>query len=233
MNWVTSFLTSSIGRKLVMSLTGLFLVSFLFVHLSGNLQLFMNDGGQAFNIYAEFMAHNPVIKFISFGLYAGILLHAIQGILLWSKNRKAAAGKYAVAAAGQKDVSWASKQMALLGILILAFLFLHMGDFWWKIKIGLGTDPVPQVMYDGESYGDVYTKIKESFSQLWIVICYVIGLIALAFHLQHGWTSAFQTLGLNHKKYNPLIKGLGFFIAYIIPAGFAAIPIYMYIQSLS
>ena len=83
MSWITNFLTSSIGRKLIMSLTGLFLIQFLLVHLVGNLQLLIDDNGEAFNIYANFMTTNPVIKTVSYLLYAGILLHAIQGLLLW------------------------------------------------------------------------------------------------------------------------------------------------------
>ncbi|MEL6719508.1 MAG: succinate dehydrogenase, partial [Bacteroidota bacterium] len=78
MSWFTNFLTSSIGKKIIMSLTGLFLISFLVVHLAGNLQLLVNDEGESFNVYAKFMTTNPLIKFISYGLYAGILLHAVQ-----------------------------------------------------------------------------------------------------------------------------------------------------------
>ena len=91
MRWFIDFMTSSIGKKLVMSLTGLFLISFLVIHLIGNLQLLYTDGGKSFNIYAKFMTTNPVIKFISIGLYAGILLHAIQGLLIVFSNKKAKA----------------------------------------------------------------------------------------------------------------------------------------------
>lgn len=226
MSWFTKFLTSSIGQKLVMSLTGLFLISFLIVHLVGNLQLMAGDGGEAFNIYAKFMTTNPVIKTLSYGLYAGILLHAIQGILLWAKNRKATGTKYAVTATrGAKGVSsGAAKRMAVLGTFVLAFLFIHMGDFWWAMKRG----EVPIVSYAGVDHQDLYTKVYASFKQLWVVIAYLVGMIALAFHLRHGFWSAFQTLGLNHPKYTPLIKAVGLGISIIIPIAFAAIPLYMY-----
>lgn len=221
MNWLTNFLTSSIGRKLLMSLTGLFLCTFLIVHLLGNLQLLADDGGQSFNIYADFMTSNPLIKFVSIGLYAFILLHAIVGLLLWSKNRKAKGGKYAVTP--KHDVSWASKNMALLGTFILAFLLLHMGDFWFKMKF---TDSVEMVNYDGQAVKDLYAKVKMSFDQLWIVIAYLIGLATLSFHLWHGFESGFQTLGINHKRYTPIIQKIGRLFAVVIPIAYAIIPIY-------
>lgn len=227
MNWFSKFLTSSIGQKLVMSLTGLFLISFLLVHLVGNLQLLADDGGQAFNTYAKFMTHNPLIKTISYGLYAMILLHAFQGIALWSKNRKANGNqKYAVKVTrGAEGVaSKAAKQMALLGTLILVFLLIHMGDFWWAMK----SNAVPMATYEGEEYQNLYIKVYASFKQLWVVIAYLIGMVALAFHLRHGFWSAFQTLGINHPKYTSLIKTIGLVIGIIIPLAYAIIPLYMY-----
>ncbi len=224
MNWFTKFLTSSIGQKVVMSLTGLFLITFLIVHLIGNLQLLNPDNGVAFNHYAKFMTSNPVIKFTSFGLYAGILLHAIQGLLIWAKNKKASGGGYEVKKINP-GTTWASRNMALLGTLVLIFLFIHMGDFWFKMKFG----EVPMMTGAGnEDVKDLYAKVSASFSQLWIVIVYVICMIGLMFHLQHGFASAFQTLGLNHRKYTPIIKIVGNVIAYVIPTLFAIIPVLMF-----
>jgi succinate dehydrogenase / fumarate reductase cytochrome b subunit len=222
MKWITEFLTSTIGRKIVMSLTGLFLISFLLVHLIGNLQLLKGDEGEAFNVYAYFMTHNPLIKTVSYGLYFFILLHTIVGILLWAKNRKAKGQKNAITS-GVKT-SWASRNMALLGSLIFAFLLIHMGDFWWKMKFG----SAPVAMYGGEEYKDLYRLCVETFSQPIFVIAYIIGMIVLAFHLWHGFQSAFQTLGLNHKKYTPIIQGLGKIFSIVVPVGFAIIPIIMY-----
>ncbi len=227
MNWFTKFLTSSIGQKLVMSLTGLFLISFLVVHLAGNIQLITDDTGVAFNTYARFMTGNPIVKTISYGLYAMILLHAFQGLALWWKNRKSRGSqKYAVKVNRGADgvASSAAKQMAVLGTLILAFLFIHMGDFWWAMKRG----QVPMADCGGEACQDLYTKVHASFKITWVVIAYMIGMVALAFHLRHGFWSAFQTLGWNHPKWTPAINATAWLLAIALPLAFAAIPLYMY-----
>lgn len=222
MSWFTSFITSSIGKKLLMSLTGLFLILFLTVHLIGNLQLLKNDNGEAFNQYAYFMTHNPLIMMISYGNYFFILLHAVLGIFLWSKNKSAKGSKYAVS--NSRETTWASKNMALLGTLILAFIFIHMGDFWWKMK----TDQTNIVTYGDLQVKDLYEKVAISFKEWWIVLIYLIGLLVLAFHLNHGFSSAFQTLGINHSKYTPIIKFLGSAYSILVPLGFAVLPIYFY-----
>ncbi len=209
-----------------MSLTGLFLCSFLVIHLIGNLQLFIPDGGEKFNVYAKFMTSNPLIKFISVGLYAGILLHAIQGILIWMENKKAKGSTYAVNT--YDNGSWMSKNMGLLGTLILFFLCVHMGDFWFKTKF---TDQIPMVTYDGVEMKDLYTQVYTSFSKLWIVIVYLIGLVALALHLLHGFESAFTTLGIRHKKYTPLIKLSGIAFSITIPLLYALIPLWVLVKN--
>ena len=137
-------------------------------------------------------------------------------------NRQAKGSKYAVSTT--QNATWASKNMALLGTLILAFLFIHMGDFWFKMKF---TDQLAMVSVDGmdEQVRDLYTQVKYTFSTWWLVLIYLIGLAVLSLHLQHGFQSAFQTLGLNHKKYTPFIKTLGTFYSYVVPIGFAIIPI--------
>lgn len=222
MNWLSKFLTSSIGRKLIMSLTGLFLTLFLAVHLAGNLQLLIDDKGETFNIYAYIMTHNPLIKLIAYGNYFFIVVHAIQGIMIALKNRSAKGSRYAVST--NENASWASKNMALLGSLILAFIFIHMGDFWFKMKF---TDQLPMLSYDGFDHQvkDLYTQVVTSFSQWWLVLIYLLGLLVLAFHLKHGFQSAFQTLGLNHKKYTPFIQSFGNIFSILVPLGFAIIPI--------
>lgn len=225
MKWIIQLLTSSIGQKLIMSLTGIFLILFLIVHLVGNLQLLAHDNGESFNIYAAFMSHNPFIRVISIGLYAFILLHSIQGIALWLTNRKAKGGyssKGKVAGA-----NWASRNMALLGVLIFAFLCIHMGDFWVKMRF---TDSLPMVTYAGHAapVEDIFSRVHVAFQNVWIVLIYVVGVIALAFHLVHGFQSAFQTLGLSHKKYTPIINGIGWLYAILFPLGFAILPLYHY-----
>lgn len=226
MSWFTKFITSSLGQKLVMSLTGLFLILFLAVHLEGNLKLLKDDGGVAFNLHTYFMTHNPLIKAVSYLLYTFILLHAVQGIALWLQNRKARGPVgYAVKVTRTVNTnSFASRNMAYLGLLILVFLGIHMGDFWWKMKFG-GT---PMVMIEGQEYKDLYTLVDASFSQAWIVIIYVISMVGLFFHLLHGFQSAFQTLGINHQKYTPAIHFLGLVYSIVVPLGFAIIPIYYF-----
>jgi len=232
--WFGRFLTSSIGKKLIMALTGLFLISFLAVHLAGNLQLITtaNGDGQPFNEYAYFMTHNPIIKFTSYGLYAGILLHAIQGILLWMKNR-AARGPvgYAVKANRTAGASKASFRMGALGTVILIFIVVHMAQFWAQMKF---TDNVTEITYPGAEHAvkDLYTLVAGAYTNIWFVIFYVVSMLFIAFHLFHGFESAFQTLGLSHKKWTPLIKVVGRAYSVIVPLGFAIIPILMYLRQL-
>lgn len=226
MNWIVNFLTSSIGRKLIMSLTGLFLVLFLVIHLAGNLQLLTNDGGESFNAYAYIMTHNPLIKVISYGNYVFIILHAVIGLLIYFKNKKAKGGKYAVKTSA--NGSFSSKNMALLGTLILAFIFIHMGDFWLKMKLGQ-LEMVTSTSL-GHEVKDLFTRVSAAFDNPLLVASYLVGQLVLAFHLWHGFQSAFQTLGLNHKKYTPIIAGLGKIIAIVIPLGFALIPALHYLN---
>ena len=122
------------------------MILFLVVHLAGNLQLLKDDNGEAFNIYSKFMTSNPLIKFISYGLYFFILLHAIQGMILWKNNRAAKGGKYAVQS---KESTWSSRNMGMLGVLLFVFLGIHMGDFWWAMK----RHQLPLVSYEG--YPDI------------------------------------------------------------------------------
>ena len=224
--WLGRFLTSSIGKKVVMALTGLFLISFLAVHLIGNLQLIAGDGGQAFNEYAYFMTHNPVIMFTSYGLYAFILIHAIQGIALWLKNRSARGSQgYAVKVNRTAGASKASVRMGALGTIILIFLLLHMYQFWLQMKLG----NTEMASYGGSEVKDLYTLVMGVYANPIFVGIYVVSMIVIAFHLWHGFESAFQTLGLNHPKWTPLVKFVGRAYSVLVPLGFAIIPIWMYL----
>jgi len=221
--WLINLLTSSIGKKVIMSLTGLFLCSFLLIHLLGNLQLLSSDG-TAFNEYAKFMTTFTPIKIVSYGLYASILLHAVLGIALWSQNKKAKGSNYAVKTS--KNTTFAGRNMALLGSIMFVFIVWHMGTFWAAMKFRLEPDTATGMV-------DLYAEVAGAFSYLWVVVLYVISMVVIALHLHHGFQSAFQTLGLNHKKYTPLIKGLGTGFSVLIAIGFSIIPIWMYIQSIS
>lgn len=226
MSWVSNFLTSSIGKKLIMSLTGLFLIVFLLVHLVGNIQLLFNDGGEAFNVYAKFMTTNPVIKASSYGLYAFILIHSIQGMLLWRKNATARGSQYAVKKTRATGTSaFASSKMGWLGTIILVFLILHLYQFWLQMKL----DVVPYVTIEGVEMKNLYLIVSDAFANPLYVGLYVVSMFVIGMHLWHGFQSSFQTLGLSHKKYTPFIKGLGKVYSVLIPLGFAVIPILFFL----
>ena len=227
MSWLSNFLASSIGQKVVMSLTGLFLILFLLVHLVGNLQLLYDDGGTAFNIYANFMKSNPLIKIVSYGLYFFILLHSIQGIVLWRKNR-AARGTDRYAVNSSHGTSFASRNMAWLGIVIFIFLVIHMWQFWYPVMTG-GVDLVP-IEHDGhiKEVKNLYALVALAFKEWWYVLFYVVSMIIVGFHLYHGFESSFQTIGWNHKRFSNLIRAIGIVYAMAIPLGFALIPVYFY-----
>ncbi len=227
MSWFSKFLTSSIGQKTVMALTGIFLTLFLAVHLLGNLQLLQNDDGEAFNIYAYFMTHNPLIKTVSYLLYASILLHAVQGILLTRRNREAR-GEHRYAVTHTRSSERASRSMAWLGIIIFVFIVLHMYQFWFQMHWG-GLETVEYANYP-HPITDLYTLVEESYESLGFVIFYVVSMAVVGYHLWHGFWSSFQTLGLDHKKYTPLIKWIGAAYSVIIPLLFAIIPIVMYLR---
>ncbi len=229
MNWFLSALTSGIGRKVIMSLTGLFLILFLVIHLAGNLQLLKEDGGVAFNEYSNFMAHNPLIQFVSKANFFFILLHAFVSYTLYIKNKKARPVGYKVSA-GAANSSWSSRSMSLLGTLIFVFILLHLRGFWYEFKYGT---EVTSTVINGVEMHNAYQWVVDAYANPLIATFYVISMIVLGFHLWHGFSSAFQSLGLNHVKYNGLIKLAGKLYAIAVPAAFAIIPVLLYLKSLS
>jgi len=209
-----------------MALTGLFLCSFLAVHLLGNLQLLHHDDGRAFNLYSKFMSSNPLIQTISWVNFAFIAGHIVWGAMLTIKNRSARPQGYAYNKPGNNS-SFSSRWMGVLGTMILIFLVIHLKEF--KLAyMDIGTT-LPTVTYtvDGDdvTVKNMYYEVEEEFENPVIVGIYVLSMIALGFHLYHGFQSAFQTVGIRHPKYTPLIKGLGFAFWGLIPFGFAIIPI--------
>ncbi|MBK9419365.1 MAG: succinate dehydrogenase cytochrome b subunit [Flavobacteriales bacterium] len=225
----SALLGSSLAKKYWMALTGLFLCIFLIAHLAGNLQLLdMSPEGQLkFNEYARFMTTFPPVKVVSYLLYASILFHAFDGFLLTIQNRKARPVKYAYEKPGANS-AWYARQMALLGTLILVFLVIHMKHFWYEMHFG---DLPMTVDKDGAPLKDLYTVVAAAFTQLWYVALYVVMMGVLAFHLLHGFASSFQSLGLNHPRYTPIIKNVGVFFAVIVPIFFALIPVWMFINA--
>ena len=264
---LTATFAYSIGKKLIMALTGLFLVSFLLVHLSGNLQLITDSTGLAFNKYTKFMTTNPMIRVSEIVLVLGFLVHIIDGLALTMKNKKARPVKYAMNKAS-KNSKWVSRNMALTGSIVLIFLGVHIAQFWgaykfaggedvkienalgYKVKEEIKVNGVTVVkaghIIDKEAYEtlmsgggpssihgtSMYKIVEDAYSKIYFVIFYVLCMALLALHLNHGFQSAFQTLGLSHKTYNPLIKGVGTLLSILVCAAFAAIPVFMYIQQL-
>lgn len=220
MNWFTNLLSSSLGRKLIMALTGLFLISFLVIHVSINAMVFYNDGGETFSHYGHFMGTNPIIRFLEIGLVLGFVVHIYQGFALWKQNRAARPVKYAHVVHPEK-AKWYSRSMGLLGTLILLFLILHVSHFWIPNRISQG-------LTQWENELDLYQMMLDIFQNPIIVIVYVLGCFSLFWHLLHGFKSAFQSLGLNHVKYNAAISFVGTAFSIIVPFVFALIPVAIY-----
>jgi len=292
-----------------MALTGLFLCLFLVAHLFGNLQLILVtgvEGKRAFNEYTYFMGHNPLIKTMSYVTYLSILFHAIDGIVLTVQNRRARPVRY-VYEKPNTNSKWYTRNMAILGSLLLVFIVLHMQNFWWKVKhssqpmpahkefiykpelnaLGNGIQdklapyyyttkgdflPADEVIIEhngnktiefyadyqkfdpnyqqtgktaklGEGYKDLHSVVMAFFGHdktqeagieannnaLWMTIVYVVSMLVLGYHLLHGFSSAFQSLGLNNKRYDQLIKTSGTIFSVGIAALFAIIPVIIYL----
>jgi succinate dehydrogenase / fumarate reductase, cytochrome b subunit len=218
MSWVTKTLSSSLGRKLIMAVTGLSLIAFLLVHCGINACIFLNDGGQTFNEAAEFMAHNLFIRVAEVGLMAGFIIHIVDGLMLWKSNTDKRPVKYAVVK-GEANSTWYSRSMGLLGSLLLIFLVIHLRHFWVVSRF---TDEITG------GHTTLFAEMQEVFANPFPVVLYVLGCISLAYHLLHGFQSAFQTMGWNHPKYTPFIKSLGAGFSILIPLIFAAMPIAMH-----
>ena len=225
MSQTKKLLESSIGKKLIMGITGLFLISFLLVHCGINACIFVNDGGQLFNKAAHFMATNILIRIMEVVLFFGIILHIVQALVLTLHNNKARPIKYSKTN-GDANSKWYSRSMGLLGTLLLIFLILHLGHFWVKSRF----TGLEKVMYEGDKiiYDNLFAQMKLTFSYGGGVVVYVLGMISLSYHLLHGFQSAFQTLGLNHKNFTPFIKKLGMAFSIIVPFVFAMMPIAIY-----
>ncbi|HNR19048.1 MAG TPA: succinate dehydrogenase cytochrome b subunit [Bacteroidia bacterium] len=221
-----NILKTSIGKKFAMGITGIFLITFLIVHCGVNALIFFNDGGILFTKAAHFMGTNWLIRTMEIVLFAGIIWHIVQALVLTLQNQKARPVQYAVVN-GTANSKWYSRWMGLLGTLILIFLILHLNHFWVDSRI-TGIDH-PPVIIEGHEYDNLYAEMKDVFENPIVVIIYVLAMFSLAYHLLHGFQSAFQSLGLNHKKYTSLIKAVGFWFSIIVPFVFALMPIAMYL----
>ena len=221
-----SYFNSTIFRKTWAGLSGLFLVLFLLGHLLGNLQLFIpGEGGQKqFNEYALFMTTNPAVKILSVLTYSSIILHTVLTLFLVFQSSNARDVKY-LQSSGNANSTWGSKNMAVLGTLILVFIVIHMKSFWYEMHFGvIGLDPWGNK--------DLHTVTVTAFNELWYVLFYVLSMVVLAIHLKHGVESVFQTLGIKTRRYVSLIHKAAYGFALIVPAAFASIPIYLYVTQL-
>lgn len=218
---MAGFTSSSIGRKYAMAISALFLISFLILHLFVNLlSLF---GHTAYNKASEFMGYNPLIQYVLQPiLVAGIIYHFVMGFILDVRNRAARPIKYGTYN-GAANSSWMSRNMIITGLVILAFLGLHMYDFWYhemqyKYIEGL---PVVQERF--------WTDLHEKFANPVRVGIYTIAFVLLGLHLAHGFQSAFQSIGARHPKYTPGIKAFGKWFSILVPAGFIVIAVFHYV----
>lgn len=228
------FFTSSIGKKFLMGATGLFLITFLIVHAGINSMIFFNDGGETFNHWGHFMGSNIIIRTMEIGLMLFLLLHIVQGLLLWRQNKIARPVKYAMARPDGKS-KWYSKSMGLLGTLILIFLIMHFYHFWVPSRFGgmASIQPLTETTlgqeYNNQPVHNLYREMQNVFSgNLIVIIFYVLGCVSLCWHLMHGFQSSFQTFGVNHKRYTPLIKTVGVVYSIGISLLFASMPLAFY-----
>ena len=229
MNWLGTFLTSSIGRKVIMAVTGIFLIVFLIVHCTVNAFIFFNDGGVSFNMAAHFMGTNILIRTMEIVLFLGFFVHIIQGFMLSAQNRKARPQGY-VANNPSANSKWYSRSMTLLGTLILLFLVMHINHFWTHSRLGgmMGITPLEETSVGDKEVLDLYALMITTFQSPVVLIVYLLGVFSLCWHLIHGFQSAFQTLGVNHRKYTPWIRNFGIGFSILICLIFAAMPIAIY-----
>ncbi|MDD4108973.1 MAG: succinate dehydrogenase cytochrome b subunit [Prolixibacteraceae bacterium] len=222
------FITASIGSKFLMSITGLFMITFIAVHLTVNLLLIFDDTGELFNRGAHFMATTLPVKIMEPILGLGFLIHILWSFVIEYKNLKARPVSYA-----RRDtstsLSWASRNMIILGLMILIFLVIHLMNFFWVIKFN--PELLNTVNIKGEVMEDTYTLVSGLFkSSVVYGILYILGGTLLGLHLSHGFWSAFHTLGLTGEHWIGKLQFIGIIYAIIVAVGFSIIPLYFLIK---
>lgn len=218
MGWFFKFINSSIGKKITMAVTGGFLLIFLVIHLVGNITLFF--GPNAFNGYVKTLdVVKPLIRVIEVVLLAAFLIHIFNGIRLWIENKRARGINYKVNSSSENSDVF-SRTMFLTGSIVIIFLVIHLGTFFWRFNVH-----DPSGLADSHEYFNI---VVDFFRYWWYSLLYVVAVILLGIHLNHGFQSVFQTFGWNHKKYTPLLKKIGTVYAIIMAIGFASMPIYFF-----
>ncbi len=214
MSKITNFYTSSVGRKLLVGLTGFFLCAFLAFHLYINLFLFKSDTGETFNTYSEFLATYPLLRPIEIVLFLLFFVHAIYALWTWYLNRRARPVGYAVLRASDNS-KLESRITFWTGTIVLVFLVIHINTFFVQSRF-----------FSEEQSITMYQRVAGAFQNPWYDAFYVVALVFLAYHLKHGFQSAFQTFGLRSAKYRRLIDIVAIISWLLIPLGFAAMPLY-------
>jgi succinate dehydrogenase / fumarate reductase, cytochrome b subunit len=204
--------TSSIDRKVIMAGTGLFLMLFLIVHLGLNLTIFSGDGGELFDRTAELLRHSWVLHGLEILVWGGFIVHIWQGISIARANQSKRSTGYAVS---PRFSLAPARSMPVLGAIVAIFLLLHLYQFW-----------LPQAIVTTPQ-GDLSQLMRSTLSQWWVVVVYVLGCLAVAAHLWHGWRSAAMTLGVEDRYLQPL-SVVGISLAIGVPLGLAAIPIALF-----
>ena len=219
---VKQWFLGTLSRKNLMALTGLFLCFFLVIHLFGNLQLLLpaEVAHWQFNFYSKLLSENIFIELISYVLFASILAHALYALFITIKNRRANGKRYEYDRRGVSS-KWYSRSMGLLGTIILVFLVIHLRDFWYRFKFG-------HVPLDKDGQKDLYTLVVTVYHNGWYVIVYMLCMVALGYHLLHGFFSAARSLGVCHPRYVNVVKVVGWVYSIGISAGFAFVPLFVH-----
>jgi succinate dehydrogenase / fumarate reductase cytochrome b subunit len=213
MSWIKQTLDSSIGGKLIVAVTGLALVGFIVGHLSGNLLVFA--GRDAINAYAEGLRKFPALLWgMRLGLIAAAVLHIYFTVRLNIRNRASRPQPYVKKVYARASLQ--SRTMVLSGLLLLFYAIYHLAHFTWRV-----TDPTIGAL----GHYDVYEMLVYSFKSPVMSVSYIVAMVFVGMHLAHGISSLFQTLGLNHPKYNPLIRSAGPVLGVLLAAGYISIPV--------
>jgi succinate dehydrogenase / fumarate reductase cytochrome b subunit len=221
-SYMRQLLSHTLSRKNLMALTGFFLCFFLVIHLFGNLQLLLpaEVARWQFNFYSKLLSENILIELISYVLFASILAHAIYALLITIQNRRSNGKRYEHDRRGVSS-KWYSRKMGLLGTIILLFLIIHLRDFWYQLQFG-------NVPLDKDGQKDLYNLVITVYHDGWYVLIYVLCMVALGYHLLHGFFSAARTLGFYNARYVHWVRVAGWVYSIGICAGFALIPVYVH-----
>jgi succinate dehydrogenase / fumarate reductase cytochrome b subunit len=217
---------STIMLKVWMALSGLFLVLFLVVHMLGNLQLFLpaSIARGSFNTYSAVLSSSIIIKVAGWFTYGAVGGHALVSALLTRRNRARGARTYGMESAAASS-PWYARSMGTLGVITLAFLVLHMQSFWYRYHWG-------PIGLDANGNKDLYEVVVVAFSQPWIVAIYVVSMVALGFHLQHGIAASLRSLGVSSARVARVVPRASSWVAWGLAGPFAAMPIYVFIRVL-